>query len=119
LSQAAWPRKGGKAQAAALTEVLWGVLSGQALAAFGAACIDHSAATTSFHADQKAVCTCAACFRRLVSAFHFDSFLMTAPKTTWLFLEETADYRKLFRGWQTNAMHEREKIHFSVQIFWL
>lgn len=42
----------------------------QAFTAFGAARIDDSTATTGFHADQKAVGTGAADFRRLVSAFH-------------------------------------------------
>ena len=32
-------------------------LDGQTLAAFGAACIDHGAATAGLHAGKKAVCT--------------------------------------------------------------
>lgn len=43
---------------------------GQALAAFGAACVDDSAAATGFHANQESVGACTADFRRLVSAFH-------------------------------------------------
>ena len=42
----------------------------QALAAFGAARIDHGAATAGLHADQKAVGTGAANLGGLVSAFH-------------------------------------------------
>jgi hypothetical protein len=45
-------------------------LDSQTLATFGATCVDHSAATASFHTDQKAMGTGAASFRRLVSAFH-------------------------------------------------
>jgi hypothetical protein len=45
-------------------------LYSQTLAAFGAACINHSATATGFHAYQKAMGTGAAGFRRLVSAFH-------------------------------------------------
>ena len=44
----------------------------QAFTAFGATGVDDGAATTGFHADQKAVCSRAACFRGLVSAFHVD-----------------------------------------------
>ena len=45
-------------------------LDGQTLAALGATCVDHSAATAGFHANQKTVGTGAANFGRLVSAFH-------------------------------------------------
>jgi hypothetical protein len=45
-------------------------LNSQTLAAFGAASIDHSATTTGLHANQKAMRTGAAGFRRLISAFH-------------------------------------------------
>jgi hypothetical protein len=45
-------------------------LGSQALAAFGAPSIDHSAAAARFHAHHKAMGTGAACFGRLVSAFH-------------------------------------------------
>ena len=54
-------------------------LDGQTLAAFGAACIDHGAATTGFHANQKAMGTGAADFGGLVSAFH--SNLFSKPQT--------------------------------------
>jgi hypothetical protein len=47
-------------------------LDSQALAAFGAARIDHSTATTGFHANQKTVGTGAADFGGLVSAFHLE-----------------------------------------------
>jgi len=47
-------------------------LDSQALAAFGAACIDHGAATTGLHADQETVGTGAADFGRLVRAFHLE-----------------------------------------------
>jgi len=49
-------------------------LDGQALAAFGAACSDHCAAATRFHARQKAVRACALDFGRLVCAFHDKSY---------------------------------------------
>jgi hypothetical protein len=48
-------------------------LDSQTLAAFGAARIDNGAATTGFHADQKAMGTGATDFGRLVSAFHLGS----------------------------------------------
>jgi hypothetical protein len=40
------------------------------------------------------------------------------PKTTWLFSEETGDYRKLSRGWQTLGRVLLEKNPVPVQIFW-
>jgi hypothetical protein len=43
----------------------------QALAALGAARVDHSTAATSFHANQEAVSAGAADLGGLVSAFHF------------------------------------------------
>jgi hypothetical protein len=46
-------------------------LDGQTLAAFGTACIDYSAATTGFHANQKTMGAGAASLGGLVSAFHF------------------------------------------------
>ena len=46
---------------------------GQALAAFGATCVDDGAAATGFHANQESVGACTADFRRLVSAFHGQS----------------------------------------------
>ena len=58
-------------------------LDSQTLAALGAACVDHGTATTGFHADQKAVSTCAACFGGLVGAFHNSSFVPTAVKQHW------------------------------------
>ena len=45
-------------------------LQAQALAAFGAACVDNSAATLGLHADEETVGTGAADFGRLVSTFH-------------------------------------------------
>ena len=58
-------------------------LDSQTLAAFGAACIDHSAATTCFHANQKAVGTGATCLGWLVGAFHNSSFVPNAIKLRW------------------------------------
>ena len=46
-------------------------LDRQTLAPLGAACVDHGAAATGFHANQKAVGTCATDLGGLVSAFHF------------------------------------------------
>ena len=83
-------------------------LDSQALAALGAACVDHGTATTGFHADQKTVGTGTADFGRLVSTFHLEfltgSILihlaqqartredlgLIAPNT----IRGTADYRK-------------------------
>ena len=48
------------------------VLDSQALAAFGAASIDHGTAAASLHANQEAVGTGATDFGRLVSAFHLE-----------------------------------------------
>jgi hypothetical protein len=45
----------------------------------------------------------------LVSAFHFESFLISIPSTTWLFLGETGDYRKLSGGWQTLSVFALKK----------
>lgn len=45
-------------------------LNSQTFAAFGAAGIEHGATAACFHANQKAVCACAADFGRLVSTFH-------------------------------------------------
>jgi hypothetical protein len=42
----------------------------QALAAFGAACVDHGAAAFGFHAHEKAMRASAAGFGRLISTFH-------------------------------------------------
>jgi hypothetical protein len=39
-------------------------------------------------------------------------------KTIWLFLEETGDYRKLSRGWQTLGHALLEKNQVSLEIFW-
>jgi hypothetical protein len=58
------------------------VLDSQTLAAFGAACIDHSAAAASLHADQEAVGTCATDFGRLVCAFH-EIFLTGSVVSAW------------------------------------
>jgi len=45
-------------------------LNSQALAAFGATCVDHRTSTAGFHANQKPVGARAADFGRLVGAFH-------------------------------------------------
>ncbi len=58
-------------------------LDSQALAALGAACIDHSAAATCLHANQKAVCTGATCLGWLVGAFHNSSFVPNAMNQLW------------------------------------
>ena len=47
----------------------------QAFTAFGTTGIDHGTTTTGFHADQKAMSTRAACFGRLVGAFHLNLYL--------------------------------------------
>jgi hypothetical protein len=49
---------------------VWRWSNGQAFAAFGAACIDHGTSAAGFHAHQKPMCTGAAGFGGLVSAFH-------------------------------------------------
>jgi hypothetical protein len=48
-------------------------LDGQALAALGAASVDHGTATLGLHANQETVGTGAADFGRLVSTFHVGS----------------------------------------------
>ena len=53
----------------------------QTLAAFGTACVDHSATTACFHTNQKAVCTGAASFRWLISAFHDFSKKLSPEET--------------------------------------
>jgi hypothetical protein len=64
-------------------------LDSQTLAAFSAACVDHGAATACFHTNQKAVCTGAASFRWLISAFH-DFSKKLSPEE----IRETDDYLK-------------------------
>jgi hypothetical protein len=71
-------------------------LDSEAFATFGAACVDHSAATACFHTDQKAMGTSAASLRRLVSAFH-DFSKKLSPEE----IRETDDYLKLLRHLQT------------------
>jgi len=66
-------------------------LNSQSLATFGTTCIDHSATTTCFHTDQKAMGTGASSFRRLVSAFH-DISKKLSPEE----IRETNDYLKFF-----------------------
>jgi hypothetical protein len=46
------------------------VLDGQTLTALGTASVNHSAATTGFHTDTKAMCAFAAGNGRLVGTFH-------------------------------------------------
>jgi hypothetical protein len=48
------------------------LLDSEAFTAFGAAGVDNGAATTGFHADQKAMGTGAANFGGLISAFHVE-----------------------------------------------
>jgi hypothetical protein len=68
-------------------------LDSQALAALGAACIDHSAAATCFHANQKAVGTGATCFGWLVGAFHNSSFVPNAMNQLWAKPKIIANFR--------------------------
>jgi hypothetical protein len=68
-------------------------LDSQTLAAFGAACIDHSAATTGFHANQKAVGTGATCLGWLVGAFHNSSFVPNAMNQRWAKPKIIANFR--------------------------
>jgi hypothetical protein len=58
-------------------------LDSQTLAALGATCIDHSAAATGFHANQKAVGTGATCLGWLIGAFHNSSFMSNAMNQLW------------------------------------
>jgi len=60
------------AVAAGHSQTVEKALDSQTLAAFGAACVDHSAATAGFHANQKTVSAGAFDLGRLVSAFHFE-----------------------------------------------
>lgn len=48
-------------------------LNGQAFTALGATRVDHSAATTGFHANTETVCAFATGYGRLVSTFHGNS----------------------------------------------
>jgi len=57
-------------------------LNSQALATFGAACIDDSTATTGLHANEKTVSALAASNGRLKSAFHADSN-KELPRRMW------------------------------------
>jgi hypothetical protein len=70
-------------------------LDSQALAALGAACIDHSAAATCFHANQKAVGTGATCLGWLVGAFHNSSFVPNAMNQLWAKPKIIANFRPL------------------------
>jgi hypothetical protein len=73
-------------------------LDSQALTAFGAACIDHGAATFGLHANQEAVSAGAADFGGLVCTFHDDFFESDS--------EETLDYRKILAKDQTASSAE-------------
>jgi hypothetical protein len=68
-------------------------LDSQTLAALGAACIDHSAAATGFHANQKAVGTGATCLGWLVGAFHNSSFVPNAMNQLWAKPKIIANFR--------------------------
>ena len=68
-------------------------LDSQTLAAFGAACIDHGAATTGLHANQKAVGTGATCLGWLVGAFHNSSFVPNAMNQLWAKPKIIANFR--------------------------
>ena len=68
-------------------------LDSQTLAAFGAARIDHSTATTGFHANQKAMGTGAACLGGLVGAFHISSFVPNAEDRLWAKPKIIANFR--------------------------
>lgn len=57
-------------------------LDSEALAALGAACVDHGAAAASLHADQEAVGTGAADFGSLIRAFHDEDVGEIAPNAT-------------------------------------
>ena len=70
-------------------------LDSQTLAAFGAACIDHSATATGFHANQKAVGTGATCLGWLVGAFHNSSFVPNAMNQRWAKPKIIANFHKL------------------------
>jgi hypothetical protein len=70
-------------------------LDSQALAALGAASVDHSAATACLHADQKTVGTGAACFGWLVGAFHNSSFVPNAMDRLWAKPKIIANFRHL------------------------
>ncbi len=80
-------------------------LDSQTLAAFGAACIDHGAATTGLHANQKTVGTGATCLGGLVGAFHNCSFVPNAMNQHW---DETQDYRKLSQARQINCIFDHQ-----------
>ena len=68
---------------------------GQALAALGAACVDHGAAAAGLHADQEAVGAGAANFGGLVGAFHdLASKYLRVCDPTQLWLRETHYYTK-------------------------
>ena len=69
-------------------------LDSQTLAAFGATCIDHGAATTGLHANQKAVGTGATCLGWLVGAFHNSSFVPNAMNQRWAKPKIIANFRK-------------------------
>ena len=62
----------------AARQIRRGELNGQTLATFSAACVDNSATTACFHANQKTVGASAACFGGLVSTFHV---LIPNPKS--------------------------------------
>jgi hypothetical protein len=74
-------------------------LDSQTLAAFGATCIDHGAATTGLHANQKAVGTGATCLGWLVGAFHNSSFVPNAMNQLWAKPKIIANFQA--RGKQT------------------
>jgi hypothetical protein len=66
----------------------------QALAALGAARIDHGTAAAGFHANQKTVGTGATCLGGLVGAFHNCSFVPNAMNQRWAKPKIIANFRK-------------------------
>jgi hypothetical protein len=67
-------------------------LDSQALAAFGAACVDHSTAAFGFHAHEKAMGTGAASFGRLISTFH-DSIILSKGRWATVLIESSVLFK--------------------------
>jgi hypothetical protein len=84
-------------------------LDSQTLAAFGAACIDHSAATFGFHTHEETVGAGAASFGRLVSAFH-DAFIQKL-NGLWLGLLVRLKINHGSSTVSTSATHDYRRFH--------
>jgi len=83
-------------------------LDSQALAALGAACIDHGAAATGLHANQKTMGACTADFGGLVSAFHVNFLTGSVGIRTAFTKERRHEFRSIAPNTIRGTRHYRK-----------